>query len=216
MRKIILFLLIGTLALGLTACGASKSTGSNNKAATKETSNTKSAAAKDSNTQTVDGLALTITSAKADAVKGDRTANNYAQENGEYFANGSDTVKAADYKKIVVDVDIKNDADKAIQTSPSNWGAELQDGYKLQIDTSKNGKSDDQVQAKGTGKCELNFIVKKDIKTDKINVTYLWIKNSDEFAKIVSDPKNAQLTEQQANAKFKDVYSSFKLTADIK
>lgn len=216
MRKIISFLLIGVLTLSLTACGTSKSTDTNSKSTTKEATSTKPAASKDSSTQTVDGLTLTITSAKAEAVKGDRTADNKAQSGGEYFANGSNIVKAADYKQIIVDADIKNDTDKTIQTGPFYWGAELSDGYKLQQASNSNSKSDSQVQSKGTGKCELCFVVKNDVKADKMNITYLWVKNEDEFKKLMSDPKVAQMTEQEAKEKYKDVYTGIKLTADIK
>lgn len=214
MRKIISISLIMCLTLTLSACGASKKVETNNAPA--KTTNTKPAVTKDSSTQTADGLTLAITSAKTEAVKGDRTADNHMQENGEYFADGSNVVKAADYKQITVDVDIKNDTGKTIQAGPFYWGAELSDGYKLQQNVPGNSKSDSQVQSKGTGKCELYFVVKNDAKTDKLNLTYLWVKNEEEFKKLMSDPRAAQMTEQEAKEKYKDVYTGIKLTTDIK
>lgn len=49
----------------------------------------------------VDNVVFTITEGAINPVKGDRTEDNYADENGEYFALGGDIVKAADYEQIV-------------------------------------------------------------------------------------------------------------------
>lgn len=168
---------------------------------------------KNSNTQIVDGLTLSAT-AKIQSVKGDRTKDNVADENGEYIADGSNIVKAADYKKIVVSVDIKNDTDKAVQINPFYWGAELQDGYKLER-AIEGDEKEDQIQSKSNGKYEFYYIVKNDIKADKIKLSYLWVKNEEEFKKLINDPNLSKMSEQEAKEKYKDVFTSIKLETDI-
>lgn len=217
-KKKILFLALSLiLVFSLSACGKSDSkNGDNTQATSKQQDQTKKneESKKDSNTQAVDGLTLTVNS-KIEAVKGDRTKDNVADENGEYIADGSDIVKAADYKKVVVSVDIKNDTDKAVQMNSFNWGAELQDGYKLK-QTITGDTKDAQVQSKSTGKYDFYYVVKNDVKAEKIKLTYLWVKNDTEFKKIISDPNNSKLSEKEAKEKFKDVYTSVELETDIK
>jgi hypothetical protein len=165
------------------------------------------------NVQTVDGLTLTVTS-KIQPVKGDRTQDNVADENGQYIADGSEIVKASDYKKIVINVDIKNDTDKSIQMNAFTWGAELQDGYKLKKTITGDDKSE-QIQSKSNGKYEFYYNIKNDIKAEKIKLSYLWIKNEDEFKKVISDPNVSKMTEQEVKEKYKDVFLNIKLQADI-
>lgn len=166
------------------------------------------------NTQTVDGLTLTV-NAKIGTVKGDRTKDNVGDEKGEYIADGSDIVKASDYKSIIINVDIKNDSDRVAELSQLYWSGELQDGYKLNNTLLDDGK-DSQIQAKTSGKYEFQFLVKKDIKAEKIKLDYLWIKNTDEFQKLIQDPSVSQLTQQEVAEKYKDVFSTIKLQTDIK
>lgn len=170
-------------------------------------------AKKELNTQTIDGLTLTVTS-KIEAIKGDRTKDNVGDTNGEYIAVGSDIVMANGYKKIEVFVDIKNDTDKTVQMGVFYWGAELQDGYKLN-QTITGDQKDDQVQSKSNGKYEFYYTVKNDIKADKLKLTYLWVKNEDEFKKLVADPNTSKMSEQEATKKYKDVYIGLKFETDI-
>lgn len=164
------------------------------------------------NTQTVDGLTLTINS-RIEQVKGDRTKDNYSDDKGEYFAKGSDIVKAADYKNIVVEMDIKNDTSRSIEINPLYVSAELQDGYKLSNNI--DGSQEDQVQSKATGKYKFSFVVKNDIKADKVKLSYLWIKNEEEFKKLVQDPNVSKMSEEEAKEKYKDVYTNIKFETDI-
>lgn len=168
---------------------------------------------KASNTQSLDGLTLTV-SAKIQPVKGDRTKDNIGDVKGEYFANGSDIAKASDYNEIVIIVDVKNDTSKVVQIGVHNWGAELQDGYKLTGNTTGNDP-DDQVQSKSSGKYELHYAVKKDIKAEKIKLTYLWVKNQEEFKKTINDPNIAKMSALEVREKYKDIFANILLETDI-
>ncbi|SHJ99799.1 hypothetical protein SAMN02745163_03035 [Clostridium cavendishii DSM 21758] len=211
MKKMLISLMLVCSIATLVGCGSTsaKETSSN-----KETK--KEDVKKEANTKTVYNLTLTA-NAKIEPVKGDRTKDNVAQENGEYFANGSDVVKATDYKDIVVDVDAKNDTDKVISLSEINFGAELQDGYKLKGNISLTGnKQEDQVQSKSNGKYTLHYFVKNDTKAEKLKLTYLLIKNKDEFNNLIKDPNITKMSKEEVAEKYKDVFTSIELETDIK
>lgn len=216
-KKNIIVLLVA-MVLSLSIVGCSKSADSSSKSVdttkqeqTQETK--KEEVKKELNTQTVEGLTLTVTS-KIQAIKGDRTKDNTADDKGEYFADGSNIVKASDYKKIVINVDVKNDTDKVVQMTKFYWGAELQDGYKLNQMITGDEK-DVQVQAKSNGTYQFDFTVKKDVKADKIKLTYLWVKNENEFNKLMKDPNASKMSEEEVKAKYKDVFTGIDLEADI-
>jgi len=216
--KKILFLILSIMTFTfLTACsskpGVESKTTSGKPTKIKEIDSKKEEVKKELNTQTIDGLTLTVAS-KIEAIKGDRTKDDVGKENGEYIADGSDVVKAIDYKKIAISVNVKNNTDRTIPMSAFYWGAELQDGYKLNQTITGNQK-DSQIQSKTNGKYEFYYTVKKDIKADKINLTYLWVKNEEEFKKIMADPNLSKMSEKEAKEKYKNVYTGFKLVADI-
>lgn len=216
-KKLLSIVLIGVMAVSLIACGDKSNTSTNGSTGSKATATdtAKNETKEEANTKTVDGLTLNAT-AKIETVKGDRTKDNVADKNGEYFADGSNIVKASDYKNIVVDIDVKNDTDKVVNLNSLNFSGELQDGYKLKTHISLTGdKQDDQVQSKASGKCQVSYIVKNDIKTDKIKLTYLWVKNKEEFAKLIKDPNISKISEKEAKEKYKDVFTTIKLQADI-
>lgn len=127
MKKKISALLCGLMVFSLVGCGGatsasdSETKGSVNQEAAKENPNEK----------TVDGVKFTISNISRENVKGDRTQDNVSSENGEYFANGSKTVKASDYEYIVVNIKVENTTDKAISLSQYGWLAQMKDGYKL-------------------------------------------------------------------------------------
>jgi hypothetical protein len=225
-KKIILG--AATFVIAIFIVGCSKGSNPAN-ASNTSTDNTKKREAKgDTSKQTVDGLTLSA-SAKIGAVKGNRSKDNVADDNGEYIADGSDIVKAADYKSIIVDIDIKNDSDRVADLS--QLYVVLQDGYKLnstitgiekdiQIQAKISDryeskflvKKDIQVQAKTAGKYEFKFLLKKDIKTEKLNFNCEWIKNNDEFQKLKSTDPSIHYPPGYN----KDIFESIGLSCDIK
>ncbi|MEW8956513.1 hypothetical protein [Clostridium sp.] len=212
MKKILSILLVLSLGLGVTACGKKEEDKTVN-----ATSETKQEAKKENkktvNSKEVDGLKLTA-NAKIEAVKGDRTKDNVAAENGEYIADGSNIVKAEDYKKIAITIDVENNTDRVVELGPFNWQAELQDGYKLtQKITGK--EKDSQIQSKTNGKHEFNYVIEKNVKAEKIKLSYLWIKNSDEFKKLIQNPEMAKMSEEEAMEKHKDIFSKIVVECDI-
>ncbi|MFL0268021.1 hypothetical protein [Candidatus Clostridium radicumherbarum] len=165
----------------------------------------------DTSNQTVDGLTLSV-NAKIGVVKGDRTKDNVAHDNGEYIANGSDIVKAADYKSIIVDIDIKNDRDNAADLRYLN-GA-LQDGYKTNSTITVDGYNI-QIQAKTSGKYEFKFLVRKDIITENLNLYYLWIKNKDEYQKLIQNASMMNPTIHYMAKDNRDIFEYIRLSCYI-
>lgn len=224
-KKIIVLLMAAVLSFSIIGCGKNNNaTSTVNNEMTNDSKQEDNEVEKDDgssneddkkelNAQSIDGLTLTANS-MIEPVKGDRTKDNVADENGEYFADGSNIVKASDYKKIVVNIDIKNDTDKVVKMSKFYWGAELQDGYELN-QTINGDEEDVQVQSKSNGKYEFYFTVKNDINADKIKLSYLWIKNEDEFSKLMQDPNVATTSQEEAKEKYKDIFTSIELETDI-
>ena len=111
---------------------------------------------------------------------GDRTADNIGQENGEYFAIGSDIVKCSDYDNIHIVVELTNNRDELFTTNMMAWSAEMGDGYKLNFNN--NNYSDIQIQSGSNAKIELDILKEKTIKGDKIILTYTDINYDDTYA----------------------------------
>jgi starvation-inducible outer membrane lipoprotein len=162
-----------------------------------------------------DGLKFEA-AATIDTVKGDRTADNVADDNGEYFANGSDIVKAADYKDVVVTVTADNKRDKTIDIGQTNWSAELSDGYKLEQDINLADMPEDvQIQPNHQGSVALHFIVKKDVDTKAIKLEYTLVKDEEKFQKLISESMNGG-NEEELKSKYGDSFETFELEAEIK
>lgn len=115
---------------------------------------------------------------------GDRTADNIGQENGEYFAIGSDIVKCSDYDNVHVVVELTNNRDELFTTNMMAWSAEMEDGYSLNINN--NDYSDIQIQSGSTAKIELDILKEKTIKGDKIILTYTDINYDDTYAEFLN------------------------------
>ena len=111
---------------------------------------------------------------------GDRTADNIGQENGEYFAIGSDIVKCSDYDNVHVVVELTNNRDELFTTNIMAWSAEMEDGYSLNFNT--NDYSDIQIQSGSTAKIELDILKEKTVKGNKIILTYTDINYDDTYA----------------------------------
>lgn len=214
-RKYLIMISILILAINLIGCskGEVKNANSSEATGTEIKKEEKKEIQKKSNTQTIDGLTLTA-NAKIEPVIGDRTADNYGEEKGEYFAIGSDIVKASDYKNIAVNLNVENNTDKSVKIDPYFIAASLQDGYELNKNI-KFSEDDDQFQSKSSGEYKFGIIIKKDIKADKINIAYTWIKDEEEFKKLMQDPKVSKMSEEQVDKKYKDIFSQFNLEVDM-
>jgi len=127
-----------------------------------------------------DGVSITITDVKVTDKKGDRTKDNYAQENGEYFALGSDIVKASDYEQIEVGVKVENKSDKAISFSSVGWSAKLPDGYELE-NIEVTGKLDGQIASNYAVEEKIIITKEKAIKADKMTLTYNFMDYNEEW-----------------------------------
>lgn len=98
-RKIIAVILTAFTFVGLVSCSNSKTHSNTNEVVAQEINGDSNP-----NEKTKDGVKLILESVTKQPVKGDRTQDNVAEDNGEYFANGSDIAKAIDYEYITVKI----------------------------------------------------------------------------------------------------------------
>lgn len=153
------------------------------------------------NPVTKNNVTITLTHLSIAPAKGDRTQDNVQDDNGEYFAIGSDIVKAADYEQLVLTVKIENNTDKALTFSEMGWSATLPDGYKIKS-VKGEGKLRDQVASKSTGEGKLTIIREKAVNADKINLTYQLMDYNDEWRKAMPDVLSGKLDEKGYKKKF--------------
>lgn len=158
----------------------------------------------------VEGFSITVTAFNIQGVKGDRTADNYANANGEYFAKGSDIVKASDYNSIVVDVEFENNTEKAISISTIGWKAILQDGYKLK-NFKPDGKYDNQIASNNKIKLTLSDIVEKTISVKQVDISYSYLDYNDEWSQAMKDAMTSKITKDEFLEKFKPIPITWKL-----
>jgi len=149
----------------------------------------------------VDNVVFTITEGAINPVKGDRTEDNYADENGEYFALGGDIVKAADYEQIEFSVIIENKSDKAIYFSEVGWEAVLPDGYKLKHITVE-GKIGEQMPSNYTAEGKVIIIKEKAIQAGQLKLTYHYMDYNEEWQEAIWQVISGELTEEEYTAKF--------------
>lgn len=119
---------------------------------------------------------------------GDRTADNVGQENGDYFAIGSDIVPCADYDSIHVTAQLTNTAAELLNTSAVAWSAKMEDGYELGLFQDGMGLSlmyegtlGKQIQSNSTETVEFDIYKKKDVKGNKIVLSYRDINYGDKY-----------------------------------
>lgn len=213
MKKILSFILVFVLSIGLVACGSSndnadKTDGSENKKEDTQKNDQKS------NEKIVDGVKFTLVNIEKGAVVGDRTKDNVSQENGEYFALGSKIVPVSDYEKISIQVKVENTTDKAISLSDLGWSAIMDDDFKLKnIEVPEKLKS--QVPSNYSVEDKLNILVEKkmNIDTKKITLKYNLIDYTN-MGKLISDTMSG-IGEKEAKEKypelFKENYAVLKL-----
>lgn len=150
---------------------------------------------------TFDNIVFTITEGTINPVKGDRTEDNYADENGEYFGLGSDIVKAADYEQIEFSVIIENKSDKAIYFSEVGWEAVLPDGYKLEHITVE-GKIGEQIPSNYTAEGKVIIIKEKAIQADQLKLIYYYMDYNEEWQEAIWQAITGELSEEEYTAKF--------------
>ena len=159
----------------------------------------------------VDGISIAVTGLRVQSPKGDRTKDNFARENGEYFADGSDIVKASDYNQIAISIEIENNTDKVINTSLSGWQAKLQDGYKLKglsyykDGTITNPMEIKQVASHNNVKATLCCTIEKTISIKEIDLTYNYLDYNDEWSKAIGEAISGKLTKEDYEKKFTPV-----------
>ncbi|WP_051560412.1 hypothetical protein [Clostridium beijerinckii] len=164
------------------------------------------------NEKTVDGIKFTLESATKEPVKGDRTKDNVAQYNGEYFAIGSKIVKAADYENVVVNLKIENTTDKAITLSKYGWSAKMKDGYKLKDHT----PSDDlkgQVASNNYVEGQVKVLVEKKLNVKEFNLSYNLIDYTN-FEKAMGDAISGT-KEDELNKKYPELLKENYITFNI-
>jgi CDGSH-type Zn-finger protein len=220
MRKALnMMLFIVTACLLLAGCGSTSAKtindGEKSNTQTEGEENTQQQPATQKNIVEKDGLKLEA-SATIGTVKGDRTQDNVADDNGEYFANGSDIVKATDYKDIIVAVTADNKTDKTVDIGQGNWSGQLSDGYKLEQNINLADTPEAvQIQPNHQGTATLHFIVKKDVDTKVIKLEYTLIKDEEQFQKLISEAMNGG-NETELKSKYGNSFETFELETEIK
>lgn len=150
---------------------------------------------------TVDGVTITLVDVHFSEVVGDRTEDNFAEENGEYFANGSDILKASDYEWIDISVKVENNSGQAINFSEMGWIAKLPDGYKLN-DITATGKLKEQIPSNYTAEEKVSILKEKAIKADSMVVTYNFLDYNEEWNQAIWGAIQGTVTEEEFNEKF--------------
>jgi hypothetical protein len=155
----------------------------------------------------LDNISMKVLDAKKEAVVGDRTADNVSKKNGEYFANGSDIVKATDYERIIISMQVENKSNKAITFNQMGWSATMSDGFKLKnitIDGDING----QVPSNYSGASKVSILAKKSLKVSSFKLTYNLMDYNDEWNAALGDLLKNGLSEEQFNKKYGDKFVS--------
>ncbi len=156
----------------------------------------------------VKGVSIEITGFDYEDMKGDRTQDNYADDNGEYFAIGSDIVKVDDYKNLTVYITVKNDTDKAISFSSAGWRCKLPDGYKIRgID----GDLKFQVASHNKKEIMLNAPIERNLNAKEIILNYNYLDYNEEWSEDIWKARMGEMTEKEYTNKYKPVTLEFKL-----
>lgn len=206
-RKIIAVILTAFTFVGLVSCSNSKTDSNTNEVVAQEINGDSNP-----NEKTKDGVKLILESVTKQPVKGDRTQDNVVEDNGEYFANGSDIAKAIDYEYITVKIKIENSTDKAITLSENGWSAKMEDGYRLKNCTlSKELK--EQIASNNFIDGEVKILAQKKLNVQNFELSYNLIDYTN-FNKMVSDAisgKSENQCKREYPELFKENYIKFNI-----
>ncbi|MDB2161496.1 hypothetical protein [Clostridium butyricum] len=206
-RKIIAVILTAFTFVGLVSCSNSKTDSNTNEVVAQEINGDSNP-----NEKTKDGVKLILESVTKQPVKGDRTQDNVVEDNGEYFANGSDIAKAIDYEYITVKIKIENSTDKAITLSENGWSAKMEDGYRLKNCTlSKELK--EQIASNNFIDGEVKILAQKKLNVQNFELSYNLIDYTN-FDKMVSDAisgKSENQCKREYPELFKENYIKFNI-----
>lgn len=204
-RHKVLLLVALIMLLVVSGCGGSKPTGETETADTGQHLNDSDQPDTDGYVYgtpiTVDDVVFTITECSVASIEGDRTKDNVAEENGEYFAIGSDIVKVADYEQVELSIMIENKKDKAITFSEVGWEAKLPDGYKLENITVE-GKIGEQMPSNYKGEGKIVIVKEKAIKAETMQLTYNLMDYNEEWKEAIWKAVAGEMTEEQYKNKF--------------
>lgn len=220
MKKVIMILLSSVMALQMVACSTATAPAGVSENAKESSSSAQSKnenelkAENDGKSITVDNMTITIVKAEKKAVVGDRTSDNFAKENGEYFADGTDIVKAADYENIVITVKVDSKADKAITFNEMGWSAVMVDGYKLKPIT-VDGDIKGQIPSNYSGESTVNILVKKSLNVSTLKLNYSFIDYNDEWSTALKDTIQNSLSESQFKAKYGNKFTPKEMLFNI-
>ncbi|QOR33856.1 hypothetical protein IMX26_10130 [Clostridium sp. 'deep sea'] len=200
MKKIVLIMLMLVIAVGVLGCskGATPSGSEDYVLGTKLEE---------------DKISMAITAVSVTDVIGDRTQDNYGKENGQYFAIGSEIVKASDYEQIEISVSIENKSDKAMSFSFMGWSATLPDGYNLE-NLEVTGKLDEQIPTNYSCEEKIIIIKEKAIKAEKLNLTYSLLDYNEEWQQDLWASIGGTLTEKEYKAKYSPKELNFVLSLE--
>jgi hypothetical protein len=206
-RKIIAVILTAFTFVGLVSCSNSKTDSNTNEVVAQKINGDSNL-----NEKTKDGVKLILESVTKQPVKGDRTQDNVVEDNGEYFANGSDIAKAIDYEYITVKIKIENSTDKAITLSENGWSAKMEDGYRLKNCTlSKELK--EQIASNNFIDGEVKILAQKKLNVQNFELSYNLIDYTN-FDKMVSDAisgKSENQCKREYPELFKEDYIKFNI-----
>lgn len=206
-RKIIAVILTAFTFVGLVSCSNSKTDSNTNEVVAQEINGDSNP-----NEKTKDGVKLILESVTKQPVKGDRIQDNVVEDNGEYFANGSDIAKAIDYEYITVKIKIENSTDKAITLSENGWSAKMEDGYRLKNCTlSKELK--EQIASNNFIDGEVKILAQKKLNVQNFELSYNLIDYTN-FDKMVSDAisgKSENQCKREYPELFKENYIKFNI-----
>ncbi|MCY9513316.1 hypothetical protein [Paenibacillus apiarius] len=167
---------------------------------------------------TKDGITVEVTSAKLKEIKGDRTKDNYADENGDFIAYGGKIVKASEYRNLALKVKYTNKSKADINLSSLAWGITLpgeKKEYKQLADYKVGKKLTGKVKKNSTVEDELTLIVKMPSKTSGFVLNYRLMDYTDEYKKLLQQAITGKITEKEWNKKYKDKYTPKELAIQL-
>lgn len=207
MKKILVLSLIALLAFTGCSGGSNNSTSDKKNievSADQSSSNEIEEINKESETQQEDRPTnVKIISTKISIPIGDRTADNVSDENGDFFAIGSDIVKCSDYDNVHVIAELTNNRDILYETSALAWSAKMDDGYELgifqdgsSVGLMNKGDLDKQIQGGSSVTVEFDILKEKSLNGDKVILTYWDVDHGEQFDKFMGSAMSGESEEK--------------------